>query len=273
MRIAISHRTAYHYGAPVKSAMQILRLTPRSHDGQYVKRWRIDVEPVTHLVRDEDWFGNIIHTAYFDGPITNIAITASGEVDTEDCAGITGGTVERFPADLFLRQTPLTEPNVALTTLADEMAAIDASPLGRAHNVMKTLNQAMRFDPGSTTTATTAAEAYAAGHGVCQDLTHVFLAVVRHLGLPARYVSGHLLQTESRSRQDASHAWAEAYIPDLGWVGFDCTNGICTTAGYVRMAIGLDYLEAAPVRGTHLGGADECLSVKVGVREVGQQIR
>jgi transglutaminase-like putative cysteine protease len=271
MRIQVSHQTAYRYGGPIKSAMQILRLTPRNFDGQYVKRWRIDTEPAAHLMRGEDWFGNVVHTVYFDGPITDVTIIASGEVDTEDSAGIIRGSVERFPAELFLRQTALTEPDAGLMALADEIVAAEADPLKRAHHAMKAINQGLRFDPGTTTTATTAAEAYATGHGVCQDLTHVFLTVVRRLGLPARYVSGHLVQIGAPSRQEASHAWAEAHIPDLGWVSFDCANGVCATAGYVRVAIGLDYLEAAPVRGTHFGGSDERLSVRVDVNEVRQQ--
>ena len=119
------------------------------------------------------------------------------------------------------------------------------------------------------------------GHGVCQDFAHVFIAAARHLGHPARYVGGYLFQpalshwqsqgsagqTQSTDAQDAGHAWAEALVPHLGWVGFDPANGISPTDAYVRVAVGLDYLGAAPVRGTRYGGGGESLAVKVIVHD------
>jgi transglutaminase-like putative cysteine protease len=118
---------------------------------------------------------------------------------------------------------------------------------------------------GATTVMTTAAEALAKGSGVCQDHAHVFIAVARLLGLPARYVSGYLWQGGSETAS-ASHAWAEAHVPDFGWLGFDPANNICPTEKYVRVAIGLDYGEAAPVRGIRRGAADEVLTVAVDVQ-------
>ena len=95
--------------------------------------------------------------------------------------------------------------------------------------------------------------------GVCQDLTHIFVAAARVLGIPGRYIGGHFHRADGVTSQEAGHAWAEAYIENLGWVGFDPTNGICTTEAHVRVAAGLDYLGAAPVRGTRVGGAGESL--------------
>src|SRR5688572_22588606 len=113
MRIRISHDTTYSYGAPVKSAIQILRLTPRNHEGQFVARWKVDIDGEARVVRGEDWYGNITHSLNVDGPMDEIGLRVSGEVETEDQAGLVRGTVERFPPGLFLRQTQLTAPDPA----------------------------------------------------------------------------------------------------------------------------------------------------------------
>ncbi len=108
---------------------------------------------------------------------------------------------------------------------------------------------------------------------MCQDITHIFVAAARSLGIPARYVGGHFHRVDGVTSQEAGHAWAEAHVENLGWVGFDPTNGISTTDAHVRVAVGLDYLGAAPVRGTRYGGAGETLTVAVRVAQARQQIQ
>jgi transglutaminase-like putative cysteine protease len=129
----------------------------------------------------------------------------------------------------------------------------------------------MTFDTDPTNTGTSAAEAFALKRGVCQDYAHIFIACARSGGVPARFVSGHFLRSDGMVHQPAGHAWAEAFVPDLGWVGFDPANGICTTDAHARIAIGLDYLGAAPVRGTRYGGGTETLTVAVKVDHAGRQ--
>jgi transglutaminase-like putative cysteine protease len=136
---------------------------------------------------------------------------------------------------------------------------------------MTGLNREIAFDTDPTHAATTAAEAFSIRRGVCQDLTHIFVAAARVLGIPGRYIGGHFHRADGVTSQEAGHAWAEAYIENLGWVGFDPTNGICTTEAHVRVAAGLDYLGAAPVRGTRFGGAGESLKVAVRVDQAGSQ--
>jgi transglutaminase-like putative cysteine protease len=131
----------------------------------------------------------------------------------------------------------------------------------------------MRFDVGTTDATTPAAQAFALGHGVCQDHAHVFIAASRSLGFPTRYVSGYLLRSDGTVIQEAGHAWAEAHVPGLGWVGFDPANGVSPTDAYVRVAVGLDYLGAAPVRGTRYGGGEEILDVHVRVDEARRQLQ
>jgi transglutaminase-like putative cysteine protease len=139
------------------------------------------------------------------------------------------------------------------------------------HGLLERLHAEMTFDTSPTQSTTTAAEAYALRRGVCQDLTHVFITAARSLGVPARYVGGYFRRNDGVSEQDAGHAWAEAFVPDLGWVAFDAANGICATDAHVRVAVGLDYLGAAPVRGTRYGGSGESLTVAVQVDQSAHQ--
>jgi transglutaminase-like putative cysteine protease len=127
---------------------------------------------------------------------------------------------------------------------------------------MHALHDLVTFDTNATDVVTTAGQAFRAGHGVCQDFSHIFCAAARSIGIPARYVSGYLMRPGT-VEQEASHAWSEAYVQDLGWVSFDAANAICATDLYVRIAIGLDYLEAAPIRGSYYGAAEERMEVKL----------
>src|SRR5262249_56452827 len=102
--------------------------------------------------------------------------------------------------------------------------------------------------------AATAAEAFRERSGTCEDLSHIFVAIARALGVPTRYVGGYFRHSGDVAIQDARHAWAEAHVPDLGWIGFDPVNGVCVTDQHIRVAVGLDHLGAAPVRGAHYGG-------------------
>jgi transglutaminase-like putative cysteine protease len=272
MRIRVSHSTIYHYATPAKSVIQTLRLTPRNHEGQYVADWRIDVSADCRLDQHEDAFGNITHAFTADGPFGELRVLVEGEVETRDTQGLVRGAVERFPASLYLRETPLTQPDAAIADFAAaaQQAAGD-DPLRLMHVMLERLHATMIFDSDPTHTATTAAEAFALKRGVCQDLTHIFIAAVRSLGTPARYVGGYFHRNDGVVEQEAGHAWAEAHVPDLGWVAFDATNGICATDAHVRVAVGLDYLGAAPVRGTRYGGSGEALAVKVMVDQAMQQ--
>lgn len=263
MRINVRHETVYRYDAPAKSAIQLLRLTPRNHDSQYVVRWRLDVSEDCRLDAREDAFGNLTHTFSLDGPITELLIGVDGEVETQDTAGVIRGTVERFPPSLYLRETDLTRADQALIHFAEEFGKRRISTLEKLHRITAAIYEGFAFIPNATDTKTSAAEAFAAKAGVCQDYAHVFLAAARHIGIPARYVSGYFLRADGINRQEAGHAWAEAFVDDLGWVAFDPANGISTTDAHVRVAIGLDYLGAAPVRGVRFGGTGETLAVNV----------
>jgi transglutaminase-like putative cysteine protease len=266
MRIQISHETVYRYETPAAGVIQTLRLTPRNHDGQYVVDWRIDVSENCQLDQHEDAFGNIIHVFTAEGPFEQLRVLVEGEVDTQDTNGVVQGAIERFPPSLYLRETPLTTLDPAIVEFAKAARAkTDGDVLKVVHTLLERLHEEMTYDEDPTKVTTTAAEAFALKRGVCQDLTHIFIAAARSLAIPARYIGGHFHRADGVTQQEAGHAWAEAFVPDLGWVAFDPANGLCATDAYVRVACGLDYLGAAPVRGTRYGGGAEAMEVAVRV--------
>lgn len=258
MRIRIDYTTAYDYSQAASSVVQLLRVCPRSGWDQHVGRWRVDVDADGSLRAGTDVFGNTTHLFTASAPVTGLTMTVAGEVDTDDANGAVRGFPEPLPATMFLRATALTTPDAAITGFACELG--DGPDLDRLHALNLAIHARMAFDAAATGTGTDAATAFAQGAGVCQDFTHIFCAAARMLGVPARYVSGHFVRADA---QPAGHAWAEALVPDLGWVGFDPTHGISVTPSHVRVAVGLDYLDAAPVRGARRGGGTETMHVRV----------
>jgi transglutaminase-like putative cysteine protease len=274
MRIRVSHETVYRYAEPPKGVIQTLRMTPRNHDGQYVVDWRIDVSADCRLDAQEDAFGNITHTFSADGPLDALRLLVEGEIETQDQNGVVRGTIEHFPPSLYLRTTPLTASDAAIAACANDVrAGHDGNALGLLHALLSRIHGEVMFDTRPTQATTTAAEAFALKRGVCQDLSHIFIAAARELGFPARYVAGYFHRADGVVRQEAGHAWTETHVPDLGWVAFDPANGICATDAHVRVAVGLDYLGAAPVRGTRYGGGEETLAVAVVVDQAQRQMQ
>ncbi len=270
MRIRVHHVIAYAYDTPPTGVTQMLRLTPRNHDSQYVPAWRIDLSNDCRLHQHEDAFGNITHSFTADGPFNELVISVDGEVDTQDANGVVGGTLERFPPSLFLRETALTEPGGGIAEFVEALRAdAPAEPLALLHTLLRELDDEMTLDPGHA--AASAAEAFTARRGSDRQLAHVFIAAARQLGIPARYVSGHCLRDNGAAAQDAGQGWAEAHVERLGWVGFDPASCLCVTDAYVRVAVGLDQLGAAPVRGQRFGGSGETEKITVQVAQAGQQ--
>jgi transglutaminase-like putative cysteine protease len=272
MRIHIVHETAYQYETPASSAIEILRLTPRNHDGQYIVRWRIELDHDCRLDPFEDAYGNLAHAFTVDGPVNKLTIRVEGEVETQDTNGIVRGSTERFPPSLFLRTTQLTTADAAIMQFADSaMEQQKRDPLKTMHELVARIYEGFVFDADPNTPAMSAAECMALKRGVCQDYAQVFVACARHLKIPARYVSGYFHRVDGVTQQEAGHAWAEAYLPKLGWVAFDPANGISATDQHVRVAAALDSRGAAPVRGLRFGGTGEKLSVAVEVEQSQRQ--
>lgn len=267
MRLHIEHRTAYRFSVPQARIIQLLRVTPPSFAGQAVIDWHVQVDCDARLRTGRDGYGNETTMLYVDGPIAAMTLTVGGEVLTEDRAGMISGTPEPLPPALFLRSTPQAAPDEAIAAFARDVTAGDDKPLAKLHALNEALPARIRFDTSNGNPQRGAAATFAEGQGVCQDITHVFLAGARILGHPARYVSGHLWRGDGSEVQPAAHAWAEAWLEGYGWIGFDPTNGVCPTDAYVRVAAGLDYHDAAPVSGARTGGGDEALHVEVAVAQ------
>lgn len=258
MRIRIDYITAYDYSQAASSVVQLLRVQPRNGWDQHVGRWRVDVDADGSLRAGTDVFGNATHLFTAVAPVTRLTMTVTGEVETDDAHGAVRGFPEPLPPTIFLRSTDLTTYDAGIAAFA--RAAEGDNVLDRLHALNLAVNAHMAFDAEATGTGTDAVTAFGQARGVCQDYTHIFCAAARAIDVPARYVSGHYVRVEA---QPAGHAWAEALVPDLGWVGFDPTNGISVTPAHVRVAVGLDYLDAAPVRGARRGGGVESMHVSV----------
>jgi transglutaminase-like putative cysteine protease len=268
MRIRVVHETIYSYEQPARSLIQVMRLTPRDHDGQYIRRWRIEPSIDGRLTEREDGFGNVVHWFTPDQPADALVIRVTGEVDTNETHGIVRGAVERLPDPFYLRETDLVVASAEIQEFAERTAAAgDRSALPCLHRLLAAVHDQVSYTPGPASASTTAAKAFEAGTGVCQDLTHVFIAAARHLGIPTRYVAGYCYREDDTVEDETAHAWAEALVPDLGWVGFDPANGAGTSEAYIRVATGLDYLGAAPIRGSRVGGGTETLDVKLRVEQ------
>ena len=271
MRICVAHETVYRYDTPSTGVIQTLRLTPRNHTGQYVVDWRIDVSADCRLDPQEDAFGNLTHAFSAPGPVSDLRVMVEGEVETQDTAGVVRGAVERFPPSLFLRETALTRADAALAAYAAQFEHMGGDTLDMLHHLLGRLHEDIACDTDAPNPGGSAAEAFARKRGACLELSHIFIAVARLRGVPARYVAGYFRRDDDATGPDAGHAWAEAHVPDLGWVGFDPVNEICVTDRHVRVAIGLDHLGAAPVRGAHYGGGREALAVKLIVAQAAWQ--
>jgi transglutaminase-like putative cysteine protease len=267
MRLRIVHRTVYTYEKPLSYGLQELRLTPKSRPGQTVLRWTVAIEGGSFEVEFDDHHMNRVTLISFSGEGHRIEVTCEGEVETEDTAGIVGRHQGFTPLWLFERQTELTRAGAQVRRLVRGLAADFPEELPRLHELSRRVLAAITYRVGATDPGTSAEAALERGEGVCQDHAHVFIAAARAMGIPARYVSGYLM-LDDRIHQQASHAWAEAHVDGLGWVGFDVSNGISPDARYIRVATGLDYREAAPVSGLRFGDhGRESLAVDIQVQQ------
>ena len=262
MELSVAHETRYAWDAPVTAALQQARLTPRSGEAQEVIDWRLEVEGgVVEVEHDDHWGARVTLVSAAPGAQA-LTLRARGTVRTLRGDGLVGP--HRGPAPLwaYLAPTPRTVPGEGLRALAE---AVPGEGIARLHALSTRIAEAVAYGGGATDATTTAEAALTAGRGVCQDHAQIFAACARLLGHPARYVSGYLA-LDDRVAGDATHAWAEAHVEGLGWIGFDPSNAISPDERYVRVAAGPDYDACAPVRGLRRGQAVESLDVSVQVQ-------
>ncbi len=279
MYYSIRHKTRFRYDAPVRESVTEIRMQPRSEGNQRCLRFELTTQPRGPLSKYTDHNGNVVH--YFDLPGHHAELTITAEALVEIIPGTD------LPAALdsaawqeldaldrgeywdFLQPSHFARPTPLLQELAGQLKVQRHSdPL----TVLRELNGAL-FDyfsyvPKSTHVDSPIDDALRTRNGVCQDFAHIMIALVRGLGIPCRYVSGYLFhryEDHDRSEEDATHAWMEAFLPGLDWVGFDPTNNLIATTRHIRAAVGRDYADVPPTRGVYKGQAAHTLDVGVAV--------
>lgn len=264
MQLKITHTTEHTYDKPIRFGLKHLRMTPKSRDGQRVLDWTITITGGQAEAEFEDQHNNHVTLVGFPVGAEQITIVGAGTVEVEDRSGVVGVHGGYAPLWYFDRITPLTRAGPEVRRLARDVGG--TGDLDCLHALSAKISEIVTYTIGETGVETTAEDALKAGVGVCQDHAHVFISAARLMGRPARYVSGYLLM-DDRIEQQATHAWAEAFVEGIGWIGFDPSNGISPDARYVRIATGLDFKEAAPLSGVTYGDANESLSTTLTVQQ------
>jgi len=263
MRLYVFHRSEYSFSEPQARLIQLLRLTPGNHAGQSIVSWSIDVDCDARLKRGSDGYGNETTMLYVDGPIDRITVTVSGEVLTEDRVGMIELTPEPLPPLHFLQPTLLTHIDASICDFVVGQR-LPTEPLAGAHMLAEAVHEYLALDEPHDSDDHRAATILHARRADAQGAAHLLIAAARAAGYPARYAAGHLYRPYETMSHSA-HGWAELYVEGYGWIGFDPYEGRCPTESYVRVAVGLDHSQAAPISGARIGGGAETMDVQVRV--------
>jgi transglutaminase-like putative cysteine protease len=267
MQLRVRHETVCRYAETVRYTIQALHLWPRREARQHVVNW--SVEAPGRRIEQVDAHDNVVQYLTMETPHSELRLLATGIVETDEVEGQPNSQLARLSSLAYRSATALTQADTRLAEFArDAFAGND--PCWRLLRGAEAVAKAVRYRPGATQASDPALTAFQRGEGVCQDQTQVFIACCRVLGLAARYVSGYL--RSGQAEQVASHAWAEVWLEPAGhWYGIDVTHGRPAGGGHCRLAVGRDYLDAAPVRGMRRGGGQEEMQVAVLVSDTGQQ--
>lgn len=269
MRLEIVHSTRYRYTGPIAETVMEVRLRPMDGNGQrcldFTLKVSSGIEPQTY----RDGYGNNVHYFNFVRPHSKLSITSTSVVET-------GGEPDADPGeDLvldFLRFRPPVKDVPGVREMASRFPIADRLSDGAVVEALDGLtlaiNRDFTYDLAVTNVYSAVDDVLALRAGVCQDFAHLFIAVARAMGVPARYVSGYIHIPGEKGATTASHAWAEAWVPGKGWIGYDATRPIRTTENHVRLAVGRDYTDAAPTRGIYVGSATGSMDVRVRTRQI-----
>ena len=281
VRYEIRHVSRYRYTSRVRRCVMLLCLEPREDRGQRLLRFEIETRPAGGLTREKDCFGNARHVLDVHHGHRVLEITTRATVDWKPPVALPTGlgagawrairALEGSFADWdFMHPSPLIRPSPALAAFVERHRIEPGSdPLQSLLQLSDTLHRRLHYVPGATSAESPVDHVLQTDRGVCQDYAHAMIAVARSWGIPARYVSGYLHVTGRCDEQlpdNATHAWVECRLPELGWVGFDPTNRSLAGEGHVRIAAGRDYRDVSPTRGIIQGGGEICLEVDVQVR-------
>lgn len=281
MHYTIQHATRFIYEAPISESVMEARVQPRSEGPQRCLQFALSTTPAARVRMYQDHDGNMVHHFNIPGRLSRLSVIADARVESSpvpapprslpgdawprlDAARDTGAFWEMLNPSPFARPTP------PLDALAAELGVTrDLDPLTALRTLNTRLFSTLTYSPKSTRVDSPIDEALQSRRGVCQDFTHIMIALVRQLGIPCRYVSGYLFHQandEVRSPEGATHAWLEAWLPDLQWIGFDPTNDLLADHRHIRVAIGRDYADVPPTRGVFKGLTSVRSELSVAVR-------
>lgn len=281
MFYSIRHVTRFRYSAPVRESVMELRMQPRSEGPQALRSFQINTNPRAQLYAYTDHFGNAVYHFNVLRAHEELRIEAQAVIELSRLTPMPDAVDtlewERFNSyNLTDDHFDLLEPSKfsfyspALARFMAEkgLEKPKRDPLTELRALNQTIHDAFAYELGVTQVHSPIDHALEERRGVCQDFAHIMIAVARRWGIPARYVSGYLYHrpnNHDRSGTDATHAWVEAYLPSLGWVGFDPTNNVLTGERHIRAAVGRDYADVPPTRGTLKGTAESELAIAVTV--------
>jgi transglutaminase-like putative cysteine protease len=279
-RLSVMHRTTFHYGAPVHDSVNTLRLEPRTFPYQKTLSALVRVLPATRMRRFTDLFQNINH--HFELPEPHLRLEIESRIRVHNLPLLIsdegrGAGLEGYADPIvqeriwpYLQESPRVFRSPDVWRQAVDVAAGKTAVFHQASAIMEWIHESFRYEPGATGVKAHVAESFALRRGVCQDFTHVMLGMCRSIDLPARYASGYLYNgpKDALVGAQASHAWCEVYLPAAGWIGFDPTNNTLADERYVKIAVGRDYEDVAPVEGSYRGTAHCRLEIKVEVEKL-----
>jgi transglutaminase-like putative cysteine protease len=289
MNYSVRHVTRFQYSAPISESVMEVYMHPRTEGNQRCLNFHLSVNPRAQVFSHRDYLGNIVNHFDVPRPHTRLTITAESLVEirpmpelptalpADTWAEIDAEVAETDFWDMlmpshFIEVTPL------LQAFARELNVVQRrdDPMSLLRELNSAIYRAFDYDQKSTEVDSRIDLALENRKGVCQDFAHVMTTLVRNLRIPCRYVSGYLFTgagDHDRSAEGATHAWVEAYLPRLGWVGFDPTNNLIAADRHIRVAIGRDYADVPPSRGVFKGIAETELSVSVQVRPADETIQ
>ena len=281
MRYTIRHITRFNYDTPITESVMEARMQPRSDGWQRCLHFALSTAPASRVMMYEDHDRNIVHHFNVPGRHSRLTLTVQALVECatppdvpERLASDAWGQLDAMTASGefwdVLAPSQFAERTDALFALARAIGFRRGSdPLTTLRELMAAMYNEFEYSPQSTRVDSRIDEALEARRGVCQDFSHIFIALARHAGIPTRYVSGYLFRDElvaDRSTDGATHAWAEALMPNVGWVGFDPTNNVVARERHIRVAIGRDYADVPPTRGVYKGVTAVRTELAVSVR-------
>lgn len=281
MNLSINHVTKFRYSAPITESIMELRMEPLSEGPQRCLKFDLNLKPSARVTSYRDHLGNAVQHFDIPGRHTQLVINAKSIIESRprpeppEALGSEAWVALDALVDGgdywdMLMPSHFPRPTDALLDFARELDIRRRDdPLTVLRELNTAIYNAFEYVPQSTNADSPIDEALATRKGVCQDYSHIMIALARVMRVPCRYVSGYLfhrVEYNDRSAQDATHAWVEALLPELGWVGFDPTNNLLAGQRHIRVAVGRDYSDVPPTRGVFKGAAESELSVAVQVK-------